>query len=353
MKTKSLLHVLVAVAFGAFLAATPATASLPPCNAGTLLGTPVTVPPINPVFQVEGKITDICEGDSTITPGIQGTLTVNGLTFNVPPGLNIDVGDPLCGSGQAIPFGTLDGSHPSIPIGTPSLAGVATGIANGTIVVTPSGSVTHTAGCVFMEESENGIIGIRVDVPPQGPDPGTMLVSNVLVRMETDPRFAPFNSIIDDGGQQLLAAGGMNLIPVGTTVVAEGVYRAGPDGILGTADDFISARLVEAAFIANLGGAGLVAIQRGECRNDTLELRVRGVGQPIGALISLIELVNGVPGQVLVTGVVVDALGEWEFRGIPPAARLCPDVIHAVSNLGADSGPFAMNVTGAAPEPGR
>ncbi len=158
----------IAVAFGALVAVSPASASLPPCAGGTLLGTDVTAAPVDNVFEVEGRITDICEGESTIPSGIQGTITVNGLTFNVPAGLNVDVGDPTCGSGDEIAFGSLNDP--------PSLVGLATDIASGTIVVTGDGSVTHVATCVFVEEAENGLVGVRTDAPPMGPDPGTMML---------------------------------------------------------------------------------------------------------------------------------------------------------------------------------
>jgi hypothetical protein len=148
-----------------------------------------------------------------------------------------------------------------------------------------------------------------------------MMVSGAPVVMETDPRFAPFNSITDDAGQQLLGRGGLNRIPPGVLVSAEGVYKEAPDG-----EPRMFARIVEAAFIAHLGGdTDVVQIQRAQCKTRKLEMRARGIGTVPGALITLYEHIGDVHGIVVGTA-VVDNLNEWEFRGTI-ASDHCPEVI--------------------------
>ena len=130
MKTKFLPLVLgTVVVFCAFVAVTSASAAI--CTGGTV-SSDITTPPVAPVeFAVEGGITSICVETDPLA-GIEGTITVNGLTFNVPSGLNVNVGDPGCFSADEIAFGAL--------VDPSSLVG-ATGIASGEIVVDISGSL--------------------------------------------------------------------------------------------------------------------------------------------------------------------------------------------------------------------
>lgn len=137
---------------------------------------------------VEGTL----PGTAVTTATIQGTLTVNGLPFNVPLGAQIDLGGHACNSLNKIEFASLAGDPPLVT----SLVGKATGIAEGIITVDAEGNVTHTAGCIFVEEAENGLIGVRTDI--SSADSTFFTLSGVRVQMETDPRFKPFNHVIDE-----------------------------------------------------------------------------------------------------------------------------------------------------------
>ena len=340
MRTRFLpLFLGIAVAFAALVASTPASAQAV-CTGGTITGTAVTAPPIDAVFEVEGKITDICEETDQVANPIQGTITVNGLTINVPLGLNADVGDVACAAvpAQETPFGTLDGVDASLSPSVFSLVG-GTGIISGAITVPAAGVVTHTATCVFVEEAENGLVSVRLD-GGDPPDANVMDMGNTVVVMEQDPRFVDFNVLIDDAGQVLTDFAD---IPAGTLVGAEGVFvfdAARCTALGAPSDPCFSARVVEAALIADLGFEGFVEIARAQCKDrpDRREMRVRGSATPTTAIVTIVEHnANGDHLGVVVSNIAVGADNSWEFRGAPETGS-CPAIIEAHTDLGAESG---------------
>ncbi|MEE8448837.1 MAG: hypothetical protein V3S39_04325, partial [Thermodesulfobacteriota bacterium] len=137
-------------------------------------------------------------------------------------------------------------------------------------------------------------------------------------------------------------------IPGGTLIGAEGVFvfdAARCTALGAPSDPCFSARVVEALFIADLGGGGFVSIQRAQCKTGKNEMRVRGSATPDFVTVRIIDTATN---DVLATGIAIDpATNEWEFRGTPDTGS-CPAepaIIVAITSLEEASDPFDMVIS--------
>ena len=245
---------------------------------------------------------------------VAGTMTANGMTFEIPANVVIAGTTGITG---ATLNRLLDASAPgrvrSIFAG-PNYSG-GTVIADGTTEVEAAGVRRFIAVNVFVEIAENVMLGFLDAVNPDG----TLVVNGVTVIMNPDPRFP--SSIVDVGFEPILD---LTLLAssIGSLVTAEG-YFFDPDGV-GPDPGAHYGVLVETEFVPppidGLPTTDTVRIARAQGRNkggNRSQIDVRGVVDPFDPN-ALVTISDADTGTVLGTAVqvlgAIPGQGEFTFR---------------------------------------
>lgn len=269
------------------------------------------------IWAVEGPISAI---DSTA-----GTITANGLTFQVPADLQ------LVGLSRVVTGSTLnlleDASAPGATktiLPSPGNSGGTT-ISEGTIVTAADGTRTFLADFVYVEQAENVLSGVIDAVNADG----SIVVNGTAVAVSTDERFL---GVIGDIGAEPITLEELSSL-VGAAIVVEGYYSSGDSTLYAVAGaaDYLP---------PPPPGEDIVRIEFCQARISVQQVRAVGVVAPFDPLNpTVISVFDGTTGALFGTTTAVldvDGRGSWSFRMDGVTTLTQQQTVRAVSANGGE-----------------